>query len=321
MVGVFIANVLLMLVAPSAGHSDDSYGKRDCTPGYDPDCPTPMMLTGSSLSPSASLPPSASPRAATQPQHQTGSSSKKTSSANAAETEKCLDVPDECVFPFSYKDQQYTTCTEVDAVGTKWCSAHKDYHGSWKECKKTCKDKWPVKTIVGTAVAGGVAAAGLGITLAATELMKHKKEGSQVPVTEARSQAISVPNGALNNPASSFGAIAASGTPGVQVESTPASVPVAAARFLDKQPPNVVPVTVDAPVTAKVVLQTVTTAPTQVNGWLVGFAIAAVAVCCCVCISGIVAACRSGLGKKRKHGNFIEVQDEASPGYPEAYKE
>jgi len=80
-----------------------------------------------------------------------------------------LTAPPECVFPFVYKSLTYTTCTGVDTKDTLWCSKDAVYNGKWKQCSDPCKDKWPVKAIVGSVVAGGVAVAGVGLIAAAVD--------------------------------------------------------------------------------------------------------------------------------------------------------
>jgi hypothetical protein len=74
---------------------------------------------------------------------------------------------------FYYRGTFYDKCTEADAYNTKWCSTTLHYSGSWKpcyvkeECHKTAGIKQKVGTIVGSVVAGGVAATGIGLIAAA----------------------------------------------------------------------------------------------------------------------------------------------------------
>lgn len=303
---VSLAQLLLVLLTPSTGQSDYGYGGHpNCTPGYDKDCSTPMTFTGAALSQSVSPPKVEHHQDGTslhhrfhsstkpQPQHHKGSTVKETSPSGAAEKEKCqLDIPNECIFPFRYKGQQYSACTDVDAVGTKWCSTQRDYEGSWRECKSTCNEKWPVKSIVGTAVAGGVAAAGLGMAVAATELSRHQwhKLGSEASIQQVKPETLS--NG---------GSASAEATHGSNLGSTTVSVPAASARFLDKQSSGTAQM-----LTGNAAEQFVTTAALLPSWmWVVG--VVTMAVCCGVSISGIVAMC---LAKQQKRGDYVEIDEE-----------
>lgn len=92
----------------------------------------------------------------------------KIPAASPADSGKCkLTVPDSCKLPFNYKGVVYSTCTGTDAMSTLWCSEDSNYQGRWKACTDPCKGKWPVKKIVGSVVAGGIAATGIGLTAAA----------------------------------------------------------------------------------------------------------------------------------------------------------
>jgi len=54
-----------------------------------------------------------------------------------------------------------------------WCSTTTEYDGHWKQCIDPCKNKWPVKKIASTVVAGSVAATGIGLIAAAVANKKH----------------------------------------------------------------------------------------------------------------------------------------------------
>jgi len=306
MVRAVFTTVLLVLVAPSAGRSDYGYTSQDgCIPGYDQDCATPMTLTGSSI---AHAVPQQSPDRlpSSEKDERELDISVKQHEMSTNENEECeLDIPNDCKFPFTYKHHQYSTCTDVDVSGTKWCSAHKDFEGKWRECKKTCKHKWPMKSIIGTAVTGAVVVAGAGIAAGVTELMQHKKGGTDVAVAETTPMAASVPTTSAEVAASRL-------TPGVQVTPLPSAVPAVAARFLDKQAPNV------EPAAAYVAPETVSTSPTQhkqaLVGFaveyqaLIGFAVLASAVFCVVCMCAIVA---TGVAFRKKRGNVPESESES----------
>lgn len=103
----------------------------------------------------------------------------------AAKPNKCsLKVPSSCKLPFNYKGVVYSTCTGTDAMSTLWCSEDSNYAGRWKACTDPCKGKWPVKKIVGSVVAGGIAATGIGLTAAA--MAKSAKYGHFNPFYEGQ---------------------------------------------------------------------------------------------------------------------------------------
>ena len=48
-----------------------------------------------------------------------------------------------CVFPFSYKNIEYTSCTTIENDGTLWCSTEVDGNGNyierkWGNCGPEC---------------------------------------------------------------------------------------------------------------------------------------------------------------------------------------
>lgn len=330
---VSLAQLLLVLLTPSTGQSDYGYGGHpDCTPGYDQDCSTPMTFTDSALSHPATPPTMQHNKGSAilprrshhsdKTQHREGSPIKEATPSGTVETNNCkMDIPNDCVFPFRYKEQQYSACTDLDAVGTKWCSTSRDYEGSWRECKSTCAEKWPVKSIVGTAVAGGVAAAGLGMAVAATELTRQEKLGSAAPLSQQKPEASSALAPAAH---------------GISVASTTVSVPAAAVRFLDRQSPNVQrPAQANTPAPLDVAQQFAIAAASRNGIWLLVVAVLTLAVCCSVSISGIVAMC---LAKREKRHHYMEVDaaswshtldaqrgqwiaDEDEEGYSDTYVE
>jgi len=70
-------------------------------------------------------------------------------------------IPDECVFPFTYKGKNYTTCTGVDAKNALWCSKTYKYTASFAICDQSCDD-FPYGAVIGGSVGGAVALAGVG---------------------------------------------------------------------------------------------------------------------------------------------------------------
>jgi hypothetical protein len=57
----------------------------------------------------------------------------------------CRGVSDYCIFPFTYAGETYTSCTDVDLNGTRWCATKVDGEGNmmdnfWGICDMdTCK--------------------------------------------------------------------------------------------------------------------------------------------------------------------------------------
>jgi len=53
------------------------------------------------------------------------------------------DTNQDCVFPFSYKGMEYSSCTTADNHGVPWCSTSTDHigqyvNGRWGNCQETC---------------------------------------------------------------------------------------------------------------------------------------------------------------------------------------
>merc|ERR1712227_367945 len=53
------------------------------------------------------------------------------------------DTNQDCVFPFSYKGMEYSSCTTADNHGVPWCSTSTDHigqyvNGRWGNCQQTC---------------------------------------------------------------------------------------------------------------------------------------------------------------------------------------
>jgi len=89
-------------------------------------------------------------------------------------------VPKDCVFPFTYKGVNYTTCTDVDAKDTTWCSKTYLYTGHFERCVNDCND-FPVGAVVGGTIGGAVAVAGAGLITAAV-IHNQQKEAAK-PLT------------------------------------------------------------------------------------------------------------------------------------------
>lgn len=52
-----------------------------------------------------------------------------------------VDAGTRCAFPFKYRDETYTTCTNERYGSTYWCSTTSEYDKKWGDCKarENCK--------------------------------------------------------------------------------------------------------------------------------------------------------------------------------------
>jgi len=295
--------VLLAVTVRSSAYAGDNLGyggQSTCVPGYDSDCtpgpaPAPSPPIINILDPAPA--PSPEPFAPEPEVFSTDAPSCK------------LEIPAECVFPFTYKGLEYTTCTGVDAVRTMWCSVEQKYEGHWRQCKDPCHNKWPVKLIASTALAGSVAAAGLGLIAAAV----HK--GAQK--TTAAPTGTTAPAFVLKEPVSAVpGGVAVGVMEQIVAEPARRMNGLGSSRQLQGAA-TPIPVEIDVPVGVLVGSNKPTMGPAEANQHL-GLLIVGIGlvICCVGCLCSIAVAHAAGFGKKKKRA--VDPSDNQA-GYPQAY--
>lgn len=164
----FLALATFGCITPcfAAAAADHGYGSL-CEEGYGEDCPLGQGRETSSASEAGK------PDASKQPPAVSGAAG-------------CvIKAPNACTFPFSYKGKSYYTCTDIDVIGTKWCSTNSTYGGHWRRCTESCKQQAPVQAIVTGAVTSAVAAAGIGLMAAAAVHEAQAKATTTTTVTAA----------------------------------------------------------------------------------------------------------------------------------------
>jgi len=295
--------VLLAVTVRSAAYVGDNLGyggKSTCVPGYDTDCTESYVNPAPAPAPIINILGPAPAPSPIDEVFSTGAPSCK------------LEIPSECQFPFTYKGLEYTTCTGVDAVKTMWCSVERKYEGHWRQCKDPCHNKWPVKLIASTAIAGTVAAAGLGLIAAAV----HKGAQSQTVTAAPAGSATTAAAFMLKEPVSLVPGGVAVGVMETVV-SEPARRMNGLGRQLQGTTAGPIMVEVDVPVGVLAGSYKPTMGPAEANQHLVWLMVGIGLVICCVgCLCSIAVAHAAGFGKKKKRA--VDPSDNQA-GYPQAY--
>lgn len=211
-----IAILLIRSIAQSHAYPG-VYGSI-CEPGYGDDC-----LPSGKGKPNADKQPAAFRTDADEQLASAGSITAPPLAVDSFTPDCTVKVPEDCKFPFVYKGISYQSCTEVDAVGSTWCSTDSDFAGHWRQCTEPCKSL-AMHGIVTGVVASGVAAAGIGLIAAATV---HAEKNKQSTTTIASAK-----------PVLSAAAVAPAANTASDSAMASATVPpTVASRFLEKQTP------------------------------------------------------------------------------------